>query len=127
MVLAVHLLLPLSLASWSLFVAVPFGQSPQLAAVVSTFLAVLFAVFALVCGHVRDVGAAVYTLIFPPGFYIFAIRAITGWELNYQSPNALKGDPDDGLRLLPLLIIALVSAYQLLVAVLIDILTIINS
>lgn len=109
MVLAVHLLLPLSLASWSFFVAAPFGKSPQLAAVISTFLAILFAVFALVFAHARDGAAFIFTLIFPPGFYIFALRAMAGWENHLHPTNALKGDPDNGLRLLPLLIAALVS------------------
>ncbi|KXN84990.1 ABC transporter A family member 2 [Leucoagaricus sp. SymC.cos] len=111
MILAVHLLLPLSLASWSFFVAAPFGKSPQLAAVVSTFLAILFAVVALVFGHAKDGGAVIFTLIFPPGFYIFAIRVIAGWENHLHPTNALKGDPDNDLRLLPLLIITLINVF----------------
>jgi hypothetical protein len=126
MIIAVHLLLPLSLASWSLVVAAPFGKSPQLAAVVSTFLAILFAIVALVFGHAHDGAAVIFTLIFPPGFYIFAIRAIAGWENHLHPTNALKPDPDNGLRLLPLMIIALVSVYQLLIVILIGILTIID-
>lgn len=110
MILVVHLLLPLSLASWAFFVAAPFGKSPQLAAVVSTFLAILFAVVALVLGHAQDGTAVIFTLIFPPAFYIFAIRAIAGWENHLHPTNALQGDPDNNLRLLPLLIIALVNA-----------------
>lgn len=61
MILVVHLLLPLSLASWAFFVAAPFGKSPQLAAVVSTFLAILFAVVALVLGHVQDGTAVIFS------------------------------------------------------------------
>lgn len=108
--LATHLLLPISLASWSFFVAAPFGKSPQLAAVVTTFLAILFAILALVFKHAGDGGAFIFTLIFPPGFYIFAVRAMAGWENHLHPTNALKGDPDNGLRLLPLLIAALVSS-----------------
>jgi len=111
MILVVHLLLPLSLASWAFFVAVPFGKSPQLAAVVSTFLAILLAVIALVLEHAQDGIAIIFTLIFPPAFYIFAIRAIAGWENHLHPTNAIQGDPDNNLRLLPLLIIALVSTY----------------
>ncbi|KAF9444036.1 P-loop containing nucleoside triphosphate hydrolase protein [Macrolepiota fuliginosa MF-IS2] len=111
MILAVHLLLPLSLASWSFFVAAPFGKSPQLAAVISTFLAILFAVLALVFKHAHDVAAFIFTIIFPPGFYIFALRAMAGWENNSHPTNALKGDPDNGLRLLPLLIAALIDVF----------------
>jgi ATP-binding cassette subfamily A (ABC1) protein 3 len=111
LMLATHLLFPISLASWSFFVAAPFGKSPQLAAVVSTFLSILFAILALVFKHASDGGAFIFTLIFPPGFYIFAIRAMAGWENNLHPTNALKGDPDNGLRLLPLLIAALVSFF----------------
>lgn len=111
MILAVHLLLPLSLASWALFVAAPFGKSPQLAAVVSTFLAILLAVVALVLGHAHDGTAVIFTLIFPPAFYIFAIRTIAGWENHLHPTNALQGDPDNNLRLLPLLIIALINVF----------------
>ncbi|KAJ3561813.1 hypothetical protein NP233_g9966 [Leucocoprinus birnbaumii] len=99
MILAVHLLLPLSLASSSFFVAAPFGKSPQLAAVVSTFLAIMLAVIALVLGHAHDGTAVIFTLIFPPAFYIFAIRAIAGWENHLHPMNALQplcGNPSIG-------------------------------
>jgi ATP-binding cassette, subfamily A (ABC1), member 3 len=108
LVLAVHLLLGLSLASHALFVGAPFGSSPQLAAVASTFGAIVLAIVALVFKGAGTGAASIFTLIFPPGFYIFAVRAICGWE-NHQIPtNALKGDPDNGLVLLPLMIVALV-------------------
>ncbi|KAF8215745.1 hypothetical protein K438DRAFT_1901600 [Mycena galopus ATCC 62051] len=48
LILVVHILLGLTLASWSFFVAAPFGKSPQLAAVFSTFLSILFAILALI-------------------------------------------------------------------------------
>jgi ATP-binding cassette subfamily A (ABC1) protein 3 len=48
LVIIIHLLLGFTLASWSFFIAVPFGKSPQLAAVASTFLSIMFAVVALV-------------------------------------------------------------------------------
>jgi ATP-binding cassette, subfamily A (ABC1), member 3 len=109
LVLAVHLLLGFSLASWSFFVAAPFGKSPQLAAVVSTFLAIVFAILALVFSRAGTVAATIFTLIFPPGYYVFAIRAICGYE-NHQMPtNLLKPDPDDHLTLLPILIACIVS------------------
>ncbi|EGN93723.1 hypothetical protein SERLA73DRAFT_97671 [Serpula lacrymans var. lacrymans S7.3] len=111
LVLVVHLLLGTSLASWSFFIATPFGKSPQLAAVASTFLALLFAILALVFGHASTGTAFVFSIVFPPGYYIFAIRAICGWE-NHQIPtNALKGDPDNNLMLLPLIIAALVDTF----------------
>ena len=98
----------LSLASWSLFVGTPFGKSPQLAAIASTFFAILLAIIALILKSRTGV-ATILTLIFPPMFYVFAIRSICGWEHNVQGANALKGDPTGHVVLLPLIIVALVS------------------
>lgn len=109
LVLVVHLLLGFSLASWSFFVAAPFGKSPQLAAVVSTFLSILFAILALVFSRASTGAATIFTLIFPPGFYIFAIRAICGYENHLLPTNLLKPDPDDHLTLLPIMIASIVS------------------
>ncbi|XP_006453888.1 hypothetical protein AGABI2DRAFT_196444 [Agaricus bisporus var. bisporus H97] len=111
LILAVHLLLPLSLASWSFFVAAPFGKSPQLAAVISTMFAILFAVLALVFGHAGNGASFIFTLIFPPGFYIFAVRAMAGWENNLHPTDALRGDPDNHVQLLQLLIAALINVF----------------
>lgn len=111
LVVAVHLLLGLSLASWSFFVAAPFGKSPQLAAVASTFLAIVFAIIALVFNHAGNVVAFIFTILFPPGYYIFAIRAMCGFENNLRATNVLQGDPDNGLRLLPLLVAAIVDTF----------------
>ena len=109
LILAVHLLLGFSLASWSFFVAAPFGKSPQLAAVVSTFLAILFAILALVFSQASTVAATIFTLIFPPGYYIFATRAICGYENHLMPTNLLEPDPDDHLTLLPIMIACIVS------------------
>ncbi|KAG0704009.1 P-loop containing nucleoside triphosphate hydrolase protein [Suillus ampliporus] len=94
---------------WSFFVAAPFGKSPQLAAMASTFLGVMFAILALVFRRASTGAATIFTLIFPPGFYVFAIRAICGWE-NHQIPtDILKPDPDSNLTLLPLIIAAIID------------------
>ncbi|KAG1886233.1 hypothetical protein F4604DRAFT_1675882 [Suillus subluteus] len=111
LVLIVHLLFGFSFASWSFFVAAPFGKSPQLAAVAATFLGIIFAIVALVFSSASTTAATIFTLIFPPGYYVFAIRAICGWE-NHQIPtNILKPDPDDNLILLPLIIAAIVDVF----------------
>ncbi|KAG1840268.1 hypothetical protein DFJ58DRAFT_858320 [Suillus subalutaceus] len=111
LVLIVHLLFGFSFASWSFFVAAPFGKSPQLAAVATTFLGIIFAIVALVFSSASTTAATIFTLIFPPGYYVFAIRAICGWE-NHQIPtNILKPDPDDNLILLPLIIAAIVDVF----------------
>lgn len=109
LVLVVHLLLGLSLASWSFFVAAPFGKSPQLAAVVSTFLSILFAILALVFSRASTGAATIFTIIFPPGYYIFAIRAICGYENHLMPTNLVKPDPDDHLTLLPIMVACIVS------------------
>ncbi|EIN14277.1 hypothetical protein PUNSTDRAFT_96008 [Punctularia strigosozonata HHB-11173 SS5] len=111
LVLAVHLLFGLSLASYSLFLATPFGSSPQLAAVTSTFLSIVLAIIALIIRRPGNGVAFIFSVIFPPGFYIFAIKAICGWENEQIPTNASKGDPDDGLRLLPLMIAALIDIF----------------
>ncbi|KAG2067404.1 P-loop containing nucleoside triphosphate hydrolase protein [Suillus decipiens] len=111
LVLIVHLLFGFSFASWSFFVAAPFGKSPQLAAVATTFLGIIFAILALVFGRASTVAATIFAIIFPPGYYIFAIRAICGWE-NQQIPtNILKPDPDTHLILLPLIIAAIIDVF----------------
>lgn len=109
LILIVHLLLGLVLASWSFFVSTPFGKSPHLAAVISTFLGLVFAILALVTKSTHSGVLFIFSVIFPPSFYIFALKAICGYE-NHQFPtNALKGDPDRGIVLLPLMIAAIVS------------------
>ncbi|KAF8204239.1 hypothetical protein K438DRAFT_1757492 [Mycena galopus ATCC 62051] len=103
LILVVHILLGLTLASWSFFVAAPFGKSPQLAAVFSTLLSILFAILALIL-KVETGGAFLFTIIFPPGFYVFANRAISGYENHSLPTDALKGDPDRHIQLLTIII-----------------------
>jgi hypothetical protein len=113
LVLVTHVLLGLTLASHGLLIAVPFGGSPQLAAVVSTFGAIGAAILALVFSHASTGAAVIFSLILPGGFYVFAIRAICGWENHQITTNALRGDPDSGLVLLPILIAALVRLFPM--------------
>ncbi|KZT73392.1 hypothetical protein DAEQUDRAFT_684394 [Daedalea quercina L-15889] len=111
LVLVVHLLLGLTLASWSLFVSAPFGKSPQLAAIAATVLAIVFAILALVDEHASTGAAFFYTLFFPPGFYIFAIRCMCGFELQQVGTNVIKPDPDNQLVLLPLIFAAIIDIF----------------
>jgi ATP-binding cassette subfamily A (ABC1) protein 3 len=100
--LLIQILTGLSLASWSFFLATPFGKSPVLGAVLSTIISILFAILALVYGpHIGTLGAFFYTLILPSGFYIFAIRNIGAFELLQKPGNLVHPDPSDRLRLLP--------------------------
>ncbi|KAH9885418.1 P-loop containing nucleoside triphosphate hydrolase protein [Cubamyces lactineus] len=111
LVIVIHLLLGFTLASWSFFVATPFGKSPQLAAVSSTFLAIVFAILALVFSRASTGAAFVFSLIFPPGFYIFAIRAVCGFEAHQITTSVTQPDPDNALRLLPLIIAAIIDVF----------------
>lgn len=111
LIIVVHVLFGLLLASWSFIVAAPFGKSPQLAAVVTTFLAIIIAVVALAFGRASTIGACIFTLLFPPAFYVFVIRAIAGYENQLWATDILKRDPDNNLVVLPLLIVAIVSIY----------------
>ncbi|TFK69897.1 P-loop containing nucleoside triphosphate hydrolase protein [Pluteus cervinus] len=112
LVVVVHLLLGFVLASWSFLISAPFGKSPQLAAVATTFLSVFVAIVALgFSSHANTEAAFIFSILLPPGFYIFAINAICGWESHLLPTNALEGDPDSGLRLLPILLAAIISIF----------------
>ena len=109
LVFIIHLLMGLSLASWSFFLAVPFGKSPQLAAVASVFCCILFAILAQAWSGASSGAGFIYTIIFPAGYYIFVVRAMAGFEVHQIPTSVLKPDPDNGLRILPFIIAAIVS------------------
>ncbi|KAF9067262.1 P-loop containing nucleoside triphosphate hydrolase protein [Rhodocollybia butyracea] len=111
LIFVVHILLGLILSGYSFFIAAPFGKSPQLAAVASTFLSIVFAILALVFSRASTGAAFIFSIIFPPGWYIFAIRAICGWENHLQATDVLKADPDTGLVMLPLLIAGIIDVF----------------
>ena len=89
----------------------PFGKSPQLAAVASTFFAIVFAIIALVMGAVGTGVAFVFSVLFPPAFYIFAIRIIGGFELSQVPTKVWEHDPKSHMLLLPLIIAAVVCIF----------------
>ncbi|KAF8971850.1 hypothetical protein BDZ97DRAFT_1650923 [Flammula alnicola] len=111
LIIVLHLLLGLVLASWSFVVAIPFSTSPQLAAVVATFLAIVLAILGLVMKTSNTGALFVFSVIFPPSFYIFSLKAICGYENHQLATNALSGDPDRGIVFLPLLIAAVVDVF----------------
>lgn len=111
LIVALDLLLGLVLASWSFAVAVPFNSSPQLAAIISTFLVIVFAILGLILKTSDTVSLFVFSLVFPPSFYIFALKAICGYENHQLATNILDGDPDRGILVLPLLIAAIVRQF----------------
>jgi ATP-binding cassette subfamily A (ABC1) protein 3 len=109
LIVVIHILLGLVLASYSFFTAIPFGKSPHLAAVVSTFLAIIFAILGLVVKAGGRGILFVLSILFPPSFYMFALTALTGYENNQLATNVLHPDPDKGVVLLPLLIAGIVK------------------
>lgn len=113
LILAIHVLLGLVLASYSFFTAVRFGKSPHLAAVVSTLIAILFAIMGLIIKTGQSGILFVLSILFPPSFYMFALTALTGYENNQLATNILHRDPDKGVVLLPLLLAGVVSNYTL--------------
>jgi ATP-binding cassette subfamily A (ABC1) protein 3 len=104
--------LRLSLASWSLFVSVPFGKSPQLAAISTTFLSFLFAIFALVLSPRASNGLQmVFTLLFPPSFYVFVMSAIAGFEDTQTRTSFIQPDPQRGGRIGTLFLMAIINIF----------------
>jgi ATP-binding cassette subfamily A (ABC1) protein 3 len=103
-----HVLLGLVLASWSLVVAVPFSESPQLAAVVATFLAVVLAILGMVVDTANSLVLVFFSLLFPPAWYIFALKAVCGFENHRMAADVLRADPDRGILIAPLIVVAIV-------------------
>jgi ATP-binding cassette subfamily A (ABC1) protein 3 len=93
-----------------MLVAAPFGKSPQLAAIASTFLAILLAIVALVVKGGPSL-SPVLTLFFPPMFFVFSIIGLCGYEHNDVAPIISKPDPRDGNRISALLVIALIDVF----------------
>ncbi|KAJ7137918.1 hypothetical protein C8R44DRAFT_607470 [Mycena epipterygia] len=111
LLLLVNVLFGLSLASWSIFVAAPFAKSPQLAALASTFFSILIAALATVLPIDGTIQTVVFTIIFPPSFYVFAMRAIGGFEHQGLMANALDQDPEKHLVLVAFIIAGIVNVF----------------
>lgn len=93
-----------------MLVASPFQKSPQLAAIASTFLAILLAIVALVLKGGPGL-SPILTFFFPPMFYVFASLGIAGYEHFDRSPELGKADPRDGNNVGALMIVALVDIF----------------
>lgn len=104
----IHVLLGLVLASWSLVIAVPFSESPQLAAVVATFLAVVLAILGLVVDTGNTLVLVFFSVLFPPAWYMFALKGVCGFENHQMAADMLVGDPDRGIQIAPLIVVAIV-------------------
>ncbi|KAJ7137890.1 hypothetical protein C8R44DRAFT_975855 [Mycena epipterygia] len=111
LLLLVDVLFGLSFASWSIFVAAPFGKSPQLAALASTFFSILITALATVLPLNGTIQTVVFTIIFPPSFYVFAMRAIGGFEHRGLMAHALDQDPEKHLVLIAFIISGIVNVF----------------
>lgn len=116
LMVVLHVLLGLVLASWSFVIAAPFSGSAQLAAILSTLLAVLLSIVGLLANLSETWALFGLSIVFPPTLYIFALRAICGYENKRLPLDLLRGDPDTGIRLLPILCAAVVSPHPIIKA-----------
>ncbi|KAJ1301707.1 hypothetical protein OPQ81_008941 [Rhizoctonia solani] len=101
LIIAIHVITGLSLSSFSLLASMPFHKSPQLAAISTTFISFFLAIIAMLLPD-SPTACAMYTLIFPPGFYVFAIKSVSRFESRQQgavvgSKNGFRVGGDDGL------------------------------
>ncbi|KAG8799616.1 hypothetical protein FRC17_007080, partial [Serendipita sp. 399] len=93
-----------------MLVAAPFGKSPQLAAIAATFLAILLAIIALVVKGGLGL-SLIYTLVFPPGFFVFVILGLSAYEQDSKVPNISVPDPEYGNRVGALLFVAFIVVF----------------
>ena len=107
--LVVHVLFGLVLASWALFATVPFRKSPQLAAVITSSIAVVLTILGIVLKSDNGVINFVLSILFPPILYVLSLKTISGYERHELATNLVKGDPTRGRVLLPLIIAGIVS------------------
>ncbi|GLB44403.1 putative ABC-2 family transporter protein [Lyophyllum shimeji] len=112
LIFVIHLLTGLGLASWAFFIAVIFGRSPPLAAIVTLVGGLALTVIAMsAIKIIRTAAAAILSLLFPPMFYAFAMRAVCGYELQGLGANVIRRDPKDHLLLLPLIFMAIINIF----------------
>ncbi|KAI0327697.1 P-loop containing nucleoside triphosphate hydrolase protein [Cubamyces sp. BRFM 1775] len=109
--IGIHLLFGLSLASWSFLLMAPFGRSPQLAAIATTVFSFVWVVIGMSLQNVTTTAAAILTIFFPPFFYPVAIRCITEFETQFKPTSALHPTPLTNLTLWPLLLSAAISVF----------------
>lgn len=104
-VILANILGGLGLASWSCIVSVPFSKSPQLAAVVSTGVAIVLGVIPLMIDETVDTTTPpVLSFFFPSMFYVFMLKDIAGFELSLLPANLSERDPTYNFAATPMII-----------------------
>ena len=74
-----HVLPGLALASWSLFVATFFARA-NVSSILTTALAILMAIVALITKHIGEGGGIVIGLLFPSASFVYEFIAISAYE-----------------------------------------------
>jgi hypothetical protein len=101
-VVGIHILLGLSLASWSCLFTIPFGKSPRSAAIVCViccFIAVIVTTFTVNDAFKGDVIPFIISFLVPPTFYVLSLTAITQFEEIQQPALVSQPDPTFNIRL----------------------------
>lgn len=108
-VIFIHLLTGFGLASWTLFFSVPFSKSPQLAAAVTTLVALVLGIVPLVLFiELGPILPAILSFFFPPMFYVFALKNISAFETNGMPVSFSEFDPTYSTQLSAMVIAAVV-------------------
>ncbi|SPO27963.1 related to ATP-binding cassette, sub-family A [Ustilago trichophora] len=74
-----HVLPGLAMASWSLFVATFFARA-NVSSIITTALAILMAIVALITKHIGEGGGIVIGLLFPSASFVYQFIAISAYE-----------------------------------------------
>ncbi|SAM83294.1 related to ATP-binding cassette, sub-family A [Ustilago bromivora] len=74
-----HVLPGLAMASWSLFVATFFARA-NVSSIITTAIAILFAIVALITKHIGQGGGIVIGLLFPSASFVYEFIAISAYE-----------------------------------------------
>jgi len=88
-----HILIGLSLSSFSIFGA-SFFHKAQLSGITITIFAIILAIIAQVAGPYGTGAVAILSLIFPSMNYVFFIIYVARWERVLKSTNLVQGAPD---------------------------------
>ncbi|KAG8734716.1 hypothetical protein FRC10_011502, partial [Ceratobasidium sp. 414] len=108
LLITTHIITGLSLASFSLVASMPFRKSPQLGAIATMFLAVLLSIVAVLVPF-NPITCAVFTLVFPPGFFVLAIKAVCRFEKDLH--GAQVGGSSAGQTLGSVMVVGVVNVF----------------
>lgn len=109
-----HLVAGFGCTGWAFFASVPFSKSPQLAAVVTTGAAIVLAIIPLsISAETNSAVGPVLSFFFPSMFYVFVLKAFSGFETNLQHTVLSQKDPIFFYKATPMIIAAVVSLVEI--------------